>query len=394
MLTEKENEKRKKNWDSYLGHIVVRPLPKGIIGATLMKHYPDKTGRHYTVKRPYPVNVFGKELIISSLPYQEQDGIVGSCASSALWCAFQHTSHLFNSQSHPPSDITIMAGLDSLSPTTNYTANDLSGEQINNAIYSNNLVPEAKTLEHDIKYVRAFLYAYLRMGIPVLLGLKEDKQGQGHLVTLCGYRFDNNSLKESNKIKPKLTSSQIVKFYAHDDQTGPFSRIDLLDEKGLRVRTSHWETLKSVKRTIMSMDIAVTPVAKSIAVPFDDILSATIAVDKLLSKQNYKLTFDVFLAESNKYKAELISSFSNGKKHANNTNILFSSLPRYIWVIKGLKKDELQFDILFDAADKIYQLPFAVNVYTNEYRNIDSTLKQRNSSFFNKINDILKSVAK
>lgn len=94
--------------DQYLGYITIKPLPKGIIGATLLAHY---TGggksRFYTSVREYPVNLFGTKLSVRTMPYQEQDGIVGSCASSALWFCFQMTNKIFGSKKPSPSDITI-----------------------------------------------------------------------------------------------------------------------------------------------------------------------------------------------------------------------------------------------------------------------------------------------
>lgn len=83
--------KKEEIWSSYQGHIVIKPLPKGVIGASLISPYKNKDKRYYTATREYNVTLFGKKLKIKTMPYQEQDSIVGSCASASLWFAFHIT---------------------------------------------------------------------------------------------------------------------------------------------------------------------------------------------------------------------------------------------------------------------------------------------------------------
>src|SRR5687768_17318561 len=71
--------------EAYLGFVVARPLPKAIVGRTLLKTYPpDGARRHYTVVRDYDANLFGITLSVRSLPYQEQDSVLAACATVAL----------------------------------------------------------------------------------------------------------------------------------------------------------------------------------------------------------------------------------------------------------------------------------------------------------------------
>jgi len=71
--------------ETYLGFIVVKPLPKTIIGRSCLKTYPTAGARNYPVIRKYSANLFGIELEVSTLAYQEQDTVAAACATSALW---------------------------------------------------------------------------------------------------------------------------------------------------------------------------------------------------------------------------------------------------------------------------------------------------------------------
>lgn len=70
-------EKNLKNfWSNYLGFIVVKPIPTKIIG--------------------YTIHVFGKEVKIKSLAFQEQDSVLAACATTAIWSMLNKASVGFN----------------------------------------------------------------------------------------------------------------------------------------------------------------------------------------------------------------------------------------------------------------------------------------------------------
>ncbi len=93
--------------ENYLGFVVVKPLPKTIIGRTCLATYPHDGRRHFPITRSYVVNLFGVDLKVSdSLAFQEQDTVVAACATSALWSVFQGTGKLFQHAIPSPSVIT------------------------------------------------------------------------------------------------------------------------------------------------------------------------------------------------------------------------------------------------------------------------------------------------
>lgn len=377
----------KENWESYLGNIVIRPLPRGVIGATLIKPYEKKQNRFYTAIKEYSINLFGKPLKIKTLPYQEQDGIVHSCASSALWFALQKAADLFQSSVPTPSDITISAGFDTFYTGKNFPSSSLEINQICKAIAATGLISEvrdASDFTSDSKWAKSFMYAYSRMGIPILLGINLENEG-AHLVTMNGYRFqeleDPIDITKSN-IKLDLISTYINKVYAHDDQIGPFARLEFLTNSTYQLKTSCWENIKSETALGADISVIIVPLKNSIKVTFEHILDRITLIDFLLRKLlSVSFKWDIFLIESNSYKDHIRKKLGkNSKYDVDAKEILLKSLPQYIWVAQakifvqndGRTESHLIFDLIYDAVD-VNLKPYYTNIYNRTFKEIIDT---------------------
>ena len=140
-------------WNGYLGHIVKRPIPNGIIGATLLKTYPNENQeygykRKFTVRKNYKVNLFGRERILKTLIYVEQDRIVGACATSALYVAFHRLSHLFETNRPNQKKISDAAGISYRTPNRKLKNKEgLTPFQICRVIETFDLDPEIYSLK-------------------------------------------------------------------------------------------------------------------------------------------------------------------------------------------------------------------------------------------------------
>jgi len=331
----------------YLGYIVVKPLPESIIGATILKtygHTQDKQ-RLYHAIREYEINLFGKDLKIESLAYQEQDTVVSACASMAIWNAFHKTSILFQTALPSPSEITKLAGNLYFNSGRTFPNSGLDLTQIGKAIESVGLVSELRIANSDIPFAKRFVYAYSKAGLPVLLFIEIKNQGH-HLITVVGYseKDEEPGLKEEISLK----ADRIERFYAHDDQVGPFARIALTNSTALETA---W-TDKDGKNLSGSIYAIIVPVYPKIRISFDDVLKKSNLIDTVLYQLDvfrYELEWDIYLADSNKYKSTILKSSSSSQELKQ--HIAFTHYPRFVWVAQAYVKGILVFEILFDSTD-------------------------------------------
>lgn len=384
---------------NYLGHIVVKPIPDGYIGASLlMPYYQPKKNRYYTAVQEYPVNMFGYDIRICTMPFFEQDQIIASCATSALWFAFHRTRNLFLSKVPDPSEITLSAGSNSYNSEMSFPSRGLEIHQINNAIKANGMLPAFINVPAYLQssdWLRSFIYAFSRMGVPVLIGLDIDGEEE-HLITINGYRFkqqikSSREKKRKNKVTEfkndntrfdvlrsiKLRSHGIEKFYAHDDQVGPFARLEILDDDERdykrtvathtgdwhlysQFRTSWWKDGKS-KEVLQGFATAVfVPLKKEIRLEFQTVFAETAYLNMAMTEYmrdfiDIDLHWDVYLQEKALYKKELRQLINKGKCDSCGEGLLYQAIPEFIWVVRCyiyIKGAEFPvFDILYDAAD-------------------------------------------
>ena len=380
------------NWNGYVGCIVIKPLPKGIFGITHLKTYPETDTRYYTCLFEKTINLFGHDCHILTMPFKEQDGIVVSCVTTALWMAFQKTSKLFNTKAPSLSEVTILAGDKYSNSGKIFPSKGLEMYQVCKAITNNGLISEVRSDLTSNRFLKGLIYAYLKGGIPVLLTLRLPTNDEHHLVTANGYKFnpDNNV---------KYVSDEITCFYVHDDQIGPFSRLlinnkeeEIIDENDRKVKydyslvTSWWkkeklhdwitqnnefenkqENNKNNPESFMSSTpaYAIIPVSQVIKVTYEDIIEQQEIIEFVIgvfTDINCNFKWDIFITKSNEYKKWLIEQF--GQKETRITDILTTSFPQYIWIIQAWIEDILIFDFIYDTVElNRTGQPAAVNVY-------------------------------
>src|SRR5574343_1412811 len=96
-------------WENYLGFIVVKPIPYTVIGYTVLKTYSNGkefNDRNFWGIRDYKVDVFGNEITICSLAFQEQDSVLAACATTAIWSMLNKASTDYHTILKSPSLIT------------------------------------------------------------------------------------------------------------------------------------------------------------------------------------------------------------------------------------------------------------------------------------------------
>lgn len=335
----------------YLGYIVIKPLPDSIIGPTILKTYDEERNdgktRYYPGCRPYKVHLFGLELEIYSLAYQEQDTIVAACASVAIWSAFHKTCYLFDTNLPSPSEITKRAGNLFLNYGRTFPNPGLDIGQICKSIESVGLVSEvlfSKRFLSEIFLAKRLVYAYSKAGLPVLLFMMMD-DGNGHLITINGH--SDISIERNRSKEISLYADAIEKFYAHDDQIGPFARIKFLESD--KVETSWWDDDgNTMEGAIHSVIIPVYP---KIRIKFQDVFEKISLIDTILFQSNLfleEIEWNIYLSESNAYKNDILKG---GFESAIKQRVIFKHYSRYIWVARAMVKDIILFDFIYDSTD-------------------------------------------
>lgn len=384
--------------DSYLGFIVVKPLPLTVVGRTCLKTYPsDSERRNFPTLRTYKANLFGIELAVESLPYQEQDLVVAACATSALWSVFQGSGKIFHHPIPSPVEITKAGtihipddGASGILPheTRGLHHNGLTATQMAHAVRSVGIDPYLVGAYNDY-LLKCTAYAYLKASIPALLGFtlidstlpKPDNILGKHAVAVTGFSLGNQKPAPFSNNNMLITASRIDKLYVHDDQIGPF--VKMIFQANNLLKTEWLDCKNNPNNVFASPEMLIIPLYHKIRIPFEIIHSNVAQFDlaiqmlfKFLPLSN-QIEWDIYLCEVNSFKKEIASNTTLDK--ATKKNLLTVNMPKYLWRATGMDSisNELKFDILFDATD-IEQGAIIINVIVYD-QNLKKVLTALNS---------------
>jgi len=349
--------------DGYLGFIVVKPLPKTVIGRTCLRTYDEnKNGgyRNYPIKRNYDVHLFGIALSVESLAFQEQDKVAAACATNALWSAFQGTGKLFQHHIPSPIEITRRAGEHWFNKTRLLPSKGLTVEQMAFVVRHVGLEPHAVSCGKGLILLKATVSAYLRGHVPVLLVLGLDvhpKQGptihaDTHAVAVTGYSSGSGEMLGYGKSQIPLLASRIDELYAHDDGVGPFARMPFVKtylETSLR-HPEHPDASVTAHPTHVLI-----PLYHKIRIPFADVLvmmqefhSILVAISYFNADLPIPLAWDIHLTTVGEYKQSL---FLRAPRGSGRQEVLTRPMPRFLWRAAASDHNGRLLDILLDATD-------------------------------------------
>jgi hypothetical protein len=214
---------------------------------------------------------------------------------------------------------------------------------------------ENQRMADQLRGARGFLYAYLRLGLPVLLFmLLDENPQQGHLVTITGYRLSGAPAAPSEKLS--LLADTMDRLYAHDDQMGPYSRYSFTDDGRLLTpwsadanwaTASRWRTYR--RASLYSLFV---PLVAGIRITYEQVCLQVGSFELLLAdaiQAEVDIVWDVYLAFGNAYKEEL-----RQERPVTGTPlqaILTAALPKYVWVARATLGQALLVELVFDATD-------------------------------------------
>ncbi len=351
----------------YLGFVVARPLPQAIIGRSVLRTFAPEGRRFFPVAKKYRVNLFGLDLYVEGLAFQEQDTVLAACATVALWSAFQKTGDLFGSPIPTPAVIT-RAATQAEHFGRPIPQHGLRIEELCNAIRHNGLEPEVVDLERTSKVpLASLLYGYLHMGLPAILCVEIPKVGH-HAITLTGCSIQQQIQRPRREWIVPMTGARIDKFYGHDDQVGPNARLTVrASPSGFSERhpirfESSW--VDGNGEPFLYPVAVVLPVYNKIRLTFLDLQSWIAPLHTVLAgvfPDSHGIEWDVHLTLSNDYKKELRSD--RGLVDSARSNLLFSPHPRFWWRATMTYRGLPCFDLLFDATGIARSFPLSAIVW-------------------------------
>ena len=385
------SQKRDSQWNQemYLGFVVVKPLPKTIIGRTCLKTFPYEGRRYYPITRCYGANLFGLNLEVHSLAFQEQDKVVAACSTSALWSVLQGTGMVFHHHIPSPVEITKL-GTQSSPPkppeTRHLPSRGLSMSQMARAIENHGLEPFYINPENE-HVLKNNIYAYLQGKIPILMTIRLVDYCEGkapkfrrdiHAVAVTGYSLGNAEpipLKKEDDNQDDRSgflskASRIDKIYVHDDQVGPFIRMEfgqtaaeLKLPDDFRGRWSYflstsWRCNGNKSGVVRAVPIALmVPLYHKIRIPYSTIQELVIAIDSIIEgiREQGTTTFrehlewDIHLTTLNDFKTAVRKMVDLDWKIRR--KVLIKEMPRFMWRATAYSGTDKILDLLFDATD-------------------------------------------
>jgi len=146
-------------------------------------------------------------------------------------------------------------------------------------------------------------------------------------------------------------SDNIDRIYVHDDQWGPFARVNLYNEADLETPWTENDTVIPKRPTLVTN--IVVPVYPKIRISYQDLEVIVVGLDRILTfffdtQIVADLVWDIKIDYSENYKHAIKNSgLDNGEK----VQILTESLPKYIWIASCYVGVYKLFCFTFDATN-------------------------------------------
>ena len=309
---------------------------------------------------------------------QEQDSVVAACATSALWSAFQITGRKLPHCIPSPHRITRFATEGGACESRAFPTKGLTVGEIGRAIFKMGLSQQSLST-YDQAMFRAEAYAYLKLGLPLILcGTIRDPGGtkdseNWHAVTIIGFEIPDSAEGKTCR-NVSLRGAAIEKLYCHDDRLGPFFAFvgepenrDADNPQGMMIKWKTYEEKKVLMSDCTVQDDherftakrVVAPVYHKLRIGFTDVLDALELLHaKILTYLEergfsgeldiHHLTWDLYLSTSDAVKKRCRNPLL-GLECSLVEKICREPMPKYVWVASALEKKRRLGTFLVDA---------------------------------------------
>ena len=412
-ILSKSPNKAEELQQNYLGFMVVKPLSKTFIGRTCLKLYSDINSTSSCKKiltRKYSIDLFGIQLEVESIAFQEQDKVVSACATTAIWSALQTISNRSQNDISACSEITTNA-INHINNSNNFfPKKELSNKQILRALDVEQLKHHSYDLENiSIAEFINHVKIYIDSKIPLILGIdvfeksreKNEflKLGQ-HAVSILGYKYDSFQKNES------------IAIYVHDDRGGPFFRatfyeidgdeLNLINSIEHDLKDNKWVLVLQLKdkngnwlepHEYFSPSSLIIPTHKKIrlsanypyntcnilmdkfkdwALSLDDSIDLKKLIHFDLKLSNIsdirkKIIMAEIIIQDPSDPEKMLSDLEKDILYKDKINFLTKNQAKYQWVSDFYLEGRLAFSILFDATQVPQENPISSIYYFNKF---------------------------
>jgi hypothetical protein len=384
---------------SYLGFAVIRPIPHTVFARVCLAPYKQimDNPANWMITRRVSASLFGIDLTVSALPFIEQDKVVAACATSALWVTLGANEDIQLNNMPSPSRITKCATAGGAEANRTFPTSGLYPAQILRALRHFGLEASiAWDGDQGISKLKSLAYAHIKSNSPIILGGELYKKVKNsvvyvgsHLISVVGYAIGEREVCQGEKLN--LFSDRIKKFYVHDDRCGPYLRLDLTDtsveyeQAGKAINISVQEMgVKGHGTWYFQPTMAVIGVYHKVRITHQQITDVCEALHWCLRAEldrveNIMRTdkaaqedfsafptalssalnacWEIHLVTATTLKQEIwcSDSFYSYNGAIDKSEILASSMPKYIWVcrliVHGAGGERCYAEIIFDATE-------------------------------------------
>ena len=194
------------------------------------------------------------------------------------------------------------------------------------------------------------------------------ENGAYHAVAITGFSLGCASATAYPGTSTLLRSSRIDELYVHDDQIGPFARMEFgkpaktvngkhkPEQIGFTLGSS-WRGAQGTAApgTVLFAPIAlIVPLYHKIRIRFDSVLHWVLQMDAEIRSNAQKqfpqaLEWDIFLTTGAEVKSDVRASVDVDSEQK--WRVLERPLPRFVWRATGCVNEAKLLDVLFDATD-------------------------------------------
>lgn len=347
----------------YLGFMVLKPIENTRVGRTVLKHPEGLQNTKFNCTRHYSTHLLGIELFVCGLPFQQQDGGVSACASTATWSSLHQVNEFEHFHPQSPASITTLATKQVLPfGRAIPQENGLSVDQMCQAIHAVGLSPYLLSFENlKVQKIKSLLYSAVRSGFAPILIIKRLYKEERHAITVAGMVNDSQNFVPESLSNISLTDTgwKLSSLFVNDDRLSPYSKVEIKIEP---VNNTVKFCVNYENDGLWEVTHLLVPLHNKIRFALDDLHEFAVKIaDNIVGRfklkteleQDYPTGFDVeietWISKEHEYKRHLFFGNDPLSVSANEALNYRISLPRYVGIVRLKDSSFGVIDVLIDT---------------------------------------------